>query len=133
MKDEKFFYVALALAALAGFLLFKRKTPADDTLGAAYDGCQSIDSDSDSKVIAQTIKQAFDSQYLWVGDTASELIVSAMRNISDACGYKKVFSLFGQLNTFTMGSGNLDFWMTKLSTTYKDQARPFAYGENGGW
>jgi len=120
--------VWLIVAGAALFLFYRfGKRAGSDGFGSGAVGCtSSMDADT-LKAAALKLRSLLSE---WYVDTTDEaLILNVFRRFPDECAVRKLYSLFGNMDTTFYGSGDLDFWMkSRVSESTLSQCRLYGFG-----
>jgi len=124
-QDKNAPYIFAGMAFLLALVWQKLRNVKEN--GTEVSDCTSSLSDGECKTIADAIKEVFDSN-LFYWDSDEQEILAQFRRLTDACSYRKVFSYFGTLDSITRGDGDLDFWMSKLTSETRNACKTFCGG-----
>lgn len=134
MKDnDNLVWVAIGLAVLVGFFVKKRGSGgnnADLNTSGIPDDCTPASSDSELQGIAKGLKEIFHGFNFYLSDADNNRIKSLFSRLGNSCDYRKMSAYFGTLDSWTKGSGNLDYWMSidNVDESTREYCRNYAFG-----
>ena len=122
------------LALLAAWFIFRQgKKTGDETDGRGNGeatGCKSANDEQTIRKSVDTCRQIFENYFFFISTEEETAIVDSLRYLDD-CAIRSFYKMFGVYSSITRGSGNFDYWATKLSDTTQDQLRKILGSQSG--